>query len=74
MKVLYFYQGEFVTDCDHDHVNNTAGNLVLLKLCTEDIILKDMTLDLKRANKIDKDLDHYYLSVEKRYFCQKMVY
>lgn len=38
----------------------------LLKLCTEDIILKDMALDLKRANKIDKDLDHYYLSVEKR--------
>lgn len=66
MKVLYFYYGEFVIVCDYDYVNNIVGNFFLLKLCIEDIILKDMVLDLKRVNKIDKDLDYYYLLVEKR--------
>lgn len=64
---MYSYQGEFVTDCDHDHVHNTDGNLFfLLKLCTEDNLLMDIALDLERAIEIDKDLDHYNLSVEKR--------
>lgn len=38
----------------------------LLKLCTEDNLLMDIALDLERAIEIDKDLDHYNLSVEKR--------
>lgn len=32
-----------------------------------------MALDLERANEIEKDLDHYNLSVEKM-FCQKCFY
>lgn len=36
-------------------------------MCTEDKFLKNITLDLERANEIDRDLDHYNLSVEKRF-------
>lgn len=44
----------------------------LLKMCTEDKFLKDMALDLERANEIDRDLDYYNLSVEKGSFVRKL--
>lgn len=40
-------------------------------MCTEDKFLKDMALDLERANEIDRDLDYYNLSVEKGSFVRK---
>lgn len=36
-------------------------------MCTEDKFLKDMALNLERAIEIDRDLDHYNLSVEKSF-------
>lgn len=33
-------------------------------MCTEDKFLKNIALDLGRANEIDRDLDHFNLSVE----------
>lgn len=42
-------------------------------MCTEDKFLKNIALDLERANEIDRDLDNYNLSVE-HFFGQKMVY
>lgn len=41
-------------------------------MCTEDKFLKDMALDLERANEIDRDLDYYNLSVEKGSFVRKL--